>query len=155
MLKYEKIKELATSCKLNKKTAEAVLELLQGLNIKTLGEFQTLPYTERLGVLELLELQKCKGGLETLCFKSLDDLSYLYLKCGNSAIQIYIKSRGCADICTSCKKLYRERLTALGCSYKGTETNPKTAVIKAVPLDDLSGKLTAILAIFTDCEKEK
>lgn len=154
MKNYEKVKELATSCKLNKKESEAVLELLQELNIKSVEEFATLPYRERLGTLELLELKKIKG-LESLKFKSLNDLSYMYLKCGNSAIQIYIKQRGCADICTSCKKVYRERLTALGCSYKGTAENPKTAVLKAIPLDELSGKLLELLALFTECEAEK
>lgn len=150
-MKYEKIKELATSCKLNKKEAEAVLALLQGLEIKNIEEFQTLQYKERLGVLELLELKKIKG-LESLGFKSIDDLSYLYLKNGNNAVQVYIKTAGTADICTSCKKIYRERLTALGCSFKGTAENPKTAVVKAVPLDDLSGKLLQLLQLFTACE---
>lgn len=148
MKSYEKIKELATTCKLTKKETEAVHALLQDLDT----QFTALPYRERLGVLELLELQKVKG-LESLEFKSLTDLSYLYLKCGNSAIQIYIKQRGCADICTSCKRIYRERLNALGCSFKGTAETPKTAVLRAIPLDELSGTLQKLLTLFTDCEK--
>lgn len=146
MLDYEKIKELATSCKLTKKQAEHIGELLNGVS------FESLTYKERIGLLELLELRKIKE-LAPLAVKSSDDFSYLYLKCGNSAIQIYIKSKGTADICTSCKKMYRERLTELGCSYKGTAENPKTAVFKAIPLNDLSEKLTEILKIFTECEQ--
>ena len=146
MLNYEKMKELATTCKLNKKQTDAVAELLNGL------EFETLPYRERLGVLELLELRKSKE-LEPLTAKSPDDFSYLYLNCGNSAIQIYIKSRGTADICTSCKTMYREKLAELGCSFKGTAERPKTAVFKAVPLDSLSEKLIELLKLFTDCEQ--
>lgn len=145
MLTYEKIKELVNSCKLSKKQTEAVEKLLNGL------EFESLTYKERLGVLELLELRKNKE-LESLTVKS-DDFSYLYLKCGNSAIQIYIKSRGTADICTSCKKMYREKLAELGCSFKGTAERPKTAVFKAVPLDSLSEKLIELLKLFTDCEQ--
>lgn len=143
---YEKIKELATSCKLTKKQTEQVADLLQGI------DFEFLTYKERLGMLELLELRKIKE-LKSLTAKSSDDYSYLYLNCGNCAIQIYIKSKGTADICTSCKKIYRERLKELGCSFKGTEENPKTAVLKAVPLDDLSEKLQELLKLFTDCEQ--
>lgn len=146
MLKYEKLKELATTCKLNKTQAESIAEILDGL------DFESLTYTERLGILELLELKKIKK-LESISFKSKDDYSYLYLKCGNSAIQIYIKSRGTADICTSCKKMYRERLKELGCSFKGTADRPKTAVFRAVSIDNLSEMLREILKLFTDCEQ--
>lgn len=154
MKTYKTLKELATSCKFNKKETEAVLLLLQALDIKSVEEFQTLPYRERLGTLELLNLRSVKQ-LEQLNFKTFDDLSYLYIKNGSNAVQIYIKAKGVADICTSCKKLYRERLNALGYTFKGTAENPKTAVIKAVPLDELSGKLTALIALFTECETEK